>query len=719
MKKKIYTLDLRGKALTAEFTDLAENAHGSVLLRYGETAVFATAVIGKEKDGVDYFPLSVEFEERFYAAGQILGSRFVRREGRPSEQAILSARIVDRTIRPLFPSYIRNEIQVIITVLAIGEDDPDVAAVIASSLALAVSEIPWGGPLSATRIGIDASGAHIINPMYTGRGELKGEVLACGREGTINMIEVGASEVSEDQIEKALIEAASLNSEVVAWQEKIVQEIGTAKMTLTTPVIAEHVVALFNEHIGPKLENAVFGHGASKVGIYGLKDEWKAAAREHAPDAKKGDIERVFEEAIERTMDEGILKRNVRPDGRGMNELRTLYAQAGGISPQLHGSGIFYRGGTHMFSALTLGGPEDSQLIDTMEERETKKRFMHHYNFAPFSVGETGRVGGFNRRMIGHGALAEKALEAVIPSKEVFPYTIRLVSETMSSNGSSSMGSVCASILALMDGGVPITKPVAGIASGVIYESDTNYKLLTDIQGPEDQYGDMDFKVAGTRDGITAIQMDVKTLGIPVKILREALERAKEARFAILDVMTKELAAPRPEISPRAPKILTLQIDPKKIGMVIGSGGKTINKLKEDTGVDEISIEDDGTIFVMGTIDGAKEAVARIEAMTHEFKTGEVIIGKVTRLAAFGAFVSLNAFTDGLLHISEIAPFRIDTVEGVLAVGDEVTVVVKATEEDKVSLSIKMYDAEWATKKGLTPSTNSPRPPSSRPPFRR
>lgn len=719
MEKKIFTLDLRGKALTAEFTDLAENAHGSVLLRYGETAVFATAVLGKEKDGVDYFPLSVEFEERFYAAGQILGSRFVRREGRPSEQAILSARIVDRTIRPLFPSYIRNEVQVIITVLAIGEDDPDVVAVIASSLALAVSEIPWGGPLGATRIGIDTTGMHVINPIYTGRRELRGEVLACGREGTINMIEVGAYELSEDQIEKALSDAAEVNSEVVAWQEKIVADIGTAKRALAAPVVPDIVVATFTEHIGPKLVHAVFGHGASKVGIYGLKDEWKVIAKEKIPDAKKGDTERVFEDAIEHTMDEGILMRNVRPDGRGMNELRSLYAQAGGISPRLHGSGIFYRGGTHMFSALTLGGPEDSQLIDTMEEQETKKRFMHHYNFAPFSVGETGRVGGFNRRMIGHGALAEKALEPVIPSKDVFPYTIRLVSETMSSNGSSSMGSVCASILALMDGGVPITKPVAGIASGVIYESDNNYALLTDIQGPEDQYGDMDFKVAGTRDGITAIQMDVKTLGIPIKILREALERAKEARLTILDVMAKEIAAPRSEISPSAPKIITLKIDPKKIGMVIGSGGKTINKLKEDTNVDEISIEDDGTIFVMGSPEGAREAVARIEAMTHEFKVGEVLTGKVTRLATFGAFVALNSFTDGLLHISEIAPFRLDTVEQALAVGDEVTVIVKATEEDKVSLSIKMHDADWATRKGLTASTTPPRPPASRPPFRR
>ncbi len=720
MQQKTYSLEWGGRTLTAEFTDPAENAHGSVLLRYGETAIFATAVMGKERDGIDYFPLSVEFEERFYAAGQILGSRFVRREGRPSEQAILSARIVDRTIRPLFPNYIRNEVQVIITVLAIGDDDPDTLAVIAASLALATSETPWNGPVGAARIGITKEGVHVPNPTYGARGELTGEVLACGREGTINMIEVGANELSEDQVEKALAEASQMHDAVVAWQEQIVREIGTEKAVLAAPVIAEDVTAVFNEVIAPKLEHAMFGHGPSKEGIYALKDEWKAVVKERLPDAKKSDVERIFEEQIEATMDAGILDRKTRPDGRGMEQLRPLFAKAGGISPVLHGSGIFYRGGTHIFSALTLGSPEDSQLLDTMEEQETKKRFMHHYNFAPFSVGETGRVGGFNRRMIGHGALAEKAMEPVIPTKEEFPYTIRLVSETMSSNGSSSMGSVCASILALMDGGEPIKKPVAGIASGIIYESPTRYQLLTDIQGPEDQYGDMDFKVAGTKDGITAIQMDVKTLGVPVKILREALERAKDARHAIIDVMTAEIPAPRAEISPRAPKIITITIDPKKIGMVIGSGGKTINKIKEETKVDEISIEDDGTIFIMGTLDAASEAAKRIEDMTHEFKTGEVITGKVTRLATFGAFVGLNGYTEGLLHISEIAPFRLDKVEDALAVGDEVTVVVKATEEDKVSLSIKMHDAEWATRKGLTAST-APRPThtSSRPPFRR
>jgi polyribonucleotide nucleotidyltransferase len=721
MKKETYTLEWGGKTLIAEFTDLAENASGSVLVRYGETAVFVTAVMGKEKEGVDYFPLSVEFEERFYAAGQILGSRFVRREGRPSEGAILSARIIDRTIRPLFPDYIRNDVQIVATVLAMGDEDPAVVGVLGASLALGVSSIPWGGPIGAARIGIASDGTMHENPSYTTREGLRGDVLACGREGTINMVEVGAREVDETTIEHALTHASTLHTEAVAWQEGIVRERGKEKILLTAPHIPEEVTKVFMEHIEPKLTDAVFGHGASKVGIHALKEVWKTVAKEQLPDAKKGDIERIFERGVESAMDSGILDRQQRPDGRGMSELRLLYAQAGGVSPVLHGSGIFYRGGTHMFSALTLGSPDDSQLIDTMEEQETKKRFMHHYNFPPFSVGETGRVGGFNRRMIGHGALAEKALEPVIPQKEQFPYTIRLVSETLSSNGSSSMGSVCASTLALMDGGVPITKPVAGIASGVIYESAARYQLLTDIQGPEDQYGDMDFKVAGTRDGITAIQMDVKTLGIPVVILREALERAKDARHVILDVMEKEIRAPRPDISPRAPKILVMTIDPKKIGLVIGSGGKTINKIKEETLVDEISIEDDGTIYITGSHDAAKSAYERIEAMTHEFTQGEVLTGKVTRLAVFGAFVALNPYTEGLLHISEIAPFRLEKVDGILSVGDEVTVVVKATEEDKVSLSIKMHDPEWAAKRGITPQSRPAhngapsRPPHDRP----
>jgi polyribonucleotide nucleotidyltransferase len=390
-----------------------------------------------------------------------------------------------------------------------------------------------------------------------------------------------------------------------------------------------------------------------------------------------------------------------------MDDVRQLFAQAGNVSPVLHGSGIFYRGGTHIFTALTLGGPEDSQLIDTMEERETKKRFMHHYNFPPFSVGESGRIGGFNRRMIGHGALAEKALIPVVPKKEDFPYTIRLVSETMSSNGSSSMGSVCASILALMDGGVPITRPVAGIASGLMMEKGADgtlkYALLTDIQGPEDEHGDMDFKVAGTREGVTAIQMDVKVDGIPVYILREALEKAKVARLQIIDVIEKEIAMPRPDISPRAPKIVSMRISPNQIGLVIGGGGKTINGIKDDTGVSEITIEDDGTIYITGSGGTAELAKERIEILTHIFEIGEEMDVEVTRITPFGAFAKMNEHAEGLIHISEIAPFRVEKVEDILALGDVVPATIIKVEDGKIALSIKKADPLFAEKKGIKP----------------
>jgi polyribonucleotide nucleotidyltransferase len=391
-----------------------------------------------------------------------------------------------------------------------------------------------------------------------------------------------------------------------------------------------------------------------------------------------------------------------------MDELRALYAQAGGVSPILHGSGIFYRGGTHVFSALTLGGPDDAQLIDSLDEKPWKKRFMHHYNFPPYSVGETGRLGGLNRRMIGHGALAEKALSAVIPPKETFPYTIRLVSEALASNGSTSMGSVCASTLALMDGGVPISAPVAGIAMGVLYEGPERYAILTDIQGPEDEYGDMDFKVAGTREGVTAIQLDVKLDGVPVPVLAEGLMQAKKARLEILEVMAKAIAAPRATLSPRAPKIVSLSVPVDMIGMVIGPSGKNIRKIEEETGVASIAIEDDGTICITGVGEGPEKAADIIREMTRVFHTGDVVEGPVTRIMNFGAFVRLGGKTEGLVHISEIAPFRIARVEDALSLGENVKVVVKEIDEQgRVNLSIKAVDPEFASRKGLTPAQDN------------
>jgi polyribonucleotide nucleotidyltransferase len=694
-------MELAGKTLTAEFNDLTAHVNGSVMLRYGETVILVTAVMSDRESSANYFPLSVEFEEKFYAAGQILGSRFGRREGKPSDEAVLSARIVDRTIRPLFNQSLRNDIQVVVTVLAIGEDDPDVLAVIGASLALSVSDIPWQGPVGAIRIGrTKESGELVVNPTYLERTEKKLdiEVLACGKAGTINMIETAAYEASEEAVLSLLEEATKYHEAIEAFQTTIISDIGKTKKEPVALEIPEALIHIYENEFATKLRNEMFSKRAGKDHIYAVKKEFLAAIK--AADLSEAIAGEFFEEKIDHELHLGAIERNERADGRDMDSVRELYAQAGGISPVLHGSGIFYRGGTHIFSALTLGGPEAAQLIDTIEEQEGKKRFMHHYNFPPFSVGETGRVGGFNRRMIGHGALAEKALVPVIPSQEEFPYTIRLVSETLSSNGSSSMGSVCASVLAMMDGGVPIKRPVAGIASGVMIMGN-KYTLLTDIQGPEDEFGDMDFKVAGTSEGITAIQMDVKVGGISLEILKGALEKAREARLHILETMTAAIAAPRPHISPRAPEIVIVKINPDQIGLVIGGGGKTINAIKDSTGVQEITIEEDGTVFITGKNGSAQQAADKIRALTKIYTVGERVEAAITRLATFGAFAKLDAFNEGLIHISEIAPFRLETVEGILKEGEIIPVVVSKVEDGKIGLSIKQADPQFAEKRGI------------------
>jgi polyribonucleotide nucleotidyltransferase len=704
MHSKTYQLELAGKTITAEFNDLTHQAHGSVMMRMGETVVLVTAVMGeKEQPDMSYFPLSVEFEEKFYAAGAILGSRFQRREGRPSDEAILSARIVDRTIRPLFNHQLRRDVQVVVTVIAMGEDDPDVLAVIGASLALGVSPIPWNGPIGAVRIAKSiATGELIINPTYADRGSegFEFEVLACGHHGTINMIETAAREVSEEDIMAVLEAATVIHHDIVTFQENILREQSITKYVVPATVIPTAVETLFAQEFAAKLSTTLFSNQAGKTHLHHLKKQWLDTIQTLNSDVSSAKAELFFEDMVNEAIHVGAVEFKKRADGRTMDEVRPLYAKAGGISAALHGSGIFYRGDTHIFTALTLGGPEAAQLIDTMEDQSTAKRFMHHYNFPPFSVGETGRVGGFNRRMIGHGALAEKALLPVLPSKEEFPYTIRLVSETMSSNGSSSMGSVCASTLALMDGGVPITKPVAGIASGVMILGD-QYELLTDIQGPEDEHGDMDFKVAGTKDGITAIQMDVKVGGISIEILRGALEKARLARLHILDTITAELSTSRAHISPRAPEIVALTILPEQIGLVIGGGGKTINRIKDESGVEEISIEDDGTVFITGKNGSAKKAAAAIESLTRIYHVGERVTVTVTKIASFGAFAKLDDHHEGLIHISEIAPFRLESMDGVLAEGDVVPAIIAKVEDGKIGLSIKQADPDFAQKRGL------------------
>lgn len=709
-KKKEYSVEIGGKTLTAEFNDWANQANGSVLMRYGNSAVLATVVMGAKESDKDYFPLSVEYEEKFYAAGAILGSRFMRREGRPSDEAVLSGRIVDRTIRPLFPKGLKKDVQVIISVLSIDEDDTDILAVNAASLAIATSNIPWNGPVSAVRIGLEEGAADfLVNPTYKQRDEAGDpkavlDLTACGKDGLINMIEVGATEVTEETLAKALAKASEEIEKLQKWQVDVVAKEGVAKVDFKKAEPTPEMESFFKEFVEPKLLATKGKLGKEEINSF--KSEWMKAALEKFTDANPCLLDSLYEHNLDAFVHDLAIKEGKRVDGRAMDEIRSLYAQAGGISPMLHGTGIFYRGETHVLAALTLGGPGDAQLIDTIESRDMKKTFMLHYNFPPFSVGETGRVGGFNRRMTGHGALAEKALRAVLPTKEAFPYTIRIVSECLASNGSTSQATVCAGTLALMDAGVPITKPVAGIAMGMMSDAKAGvYKVLTDIQGPEDHHGDMDFKVAGTADGVTAVQMDVKVEGVPVNVLVEAFTQAKKARLQILDVITKEIAAPRADISARAPKILTIKVKVEQIGLVIGPGGKMINGIRERTKASDITIEEDGTVFITG-VDGAAEAAhEEIYQLTREYMPGEKFDGEVTRLMDFGAFVKIGMNAEGLVHVSEVAPFRIGNISEAVKEGDIVPVMLKEIDEKgRYNLSIKAADPEWAARKGLTPS---------------
>ncbi len=699
MQKKEFSIEVGGKTLTAMFSDLAEKAHGSVVLSYGNTVVLATVVMSKNKrEGMDFFPLIVDYEERFYAAGEILGSRFMRREGRPSDEAILGGRIVDRTIRPLFDHSLRNEVQVIITILAIDEDDPDILAVNAASLALGTSDIPWNGPVSAVRIGkTTESDEFFVNPTYKNREQehLLFDAFICGKKDTINMIEVGAKEVSESVIADSLAHATIEIEKIQKFQEKIIKEIGKEKRKIEKKEPSKELLALFNENITPNLDDAVFStKGKTHVE---LKDEFILQVKESLPEETAIAAE-YFEHAVDELLHKSALESEKRADGRAMDEVRPLFAKAGGISPVLHGVGTFYRGGTHVLSVLTLGGPKDAQLIDSMEVQEGKKYFMHHYNFPPFSGGETGRVGGMNRRMIGHGALAEKALLPLLPSKDEFPYTIRIVSESLASNGSTSMGSVCASTIALMDAGVPIKRPVAGIAMGLMMKGE-KYKVLTDIQGPEDHHGDMDFKVAGTSEGITAVQMDVKVEGVSIEILKEAFEYAKKARLTILQTIIQAIPEPRKEVALSAPKIIKKIIKEDQIGLVIGPSGKTIKGIVKETGA-EVDIEDDGTVFILGKKDVAEKAEAMIEDIVHEYKPGERFDGVVTRLMDFGAFVKIGPQAEGLVHISEFAPERINKITDVVGEGDHVPVVVKEVDErGRLNLSVKKADANFFKQK--------------------
>ncbi|HWA32021.1 MAG TPA: polyribonucleotide nucleotidyltransferase [Candidatus Paceibacterota bacterium] len=699
MKKKEYSMEIGGKTLTARFTDLAEQAQGSVIMQYGETIVLATACISHDRqEGLGFFNLTVDYMEKFYAGGKILGSRFTRREGKPSEDAILASRVIDRTLRPLFDHAIRHAVQVITTVISIDDNDSAMLAINAASLALLVSDIPWNGPVGAVRIGKYDSDSLAINVKKELRGEeseYKFDLLVCGKAGNINMIEASARQVPEEELEEALSAASSEITRLEEFQKMIAKEIGKEKRVIETEKVSAESKAMFDKEILPKMEAAIFS-GPGKAKIDELHNIWNKMVKEKYPERDDFQPEDdLFDETENEIIHKKAIHDDKRADGRKMDELRDLYAQAGGISSILHGSGIFYRGGTHVLSVLTLGGPEDRHLIDGMQTK-MEKRFMHHYNFPPYSAGEVGRAGFTNRREVGHGALAEKALAMVLPSETDFPYTMRLVSESTASNGSTSQASICASTLALMDGGVPILAPVAGIAMGLMYESDDKYKVLTDIQGPEDHHGDMDFKVAGTRNGITAIQLDVKVEGVPVKILGEAMRQSKDARLKIIERIEEEIPAPRKDISPNAPKILIMKIKVDQIGLVIGSGGKTIKEISEKSGA-VVTVEDDGTVYLTGKDGSAEKAKAMIEEMTHEFKPGELLKGEVVKLADFGAFVRLNPFVDGMVHISEMAPFRVERVSDIIKEGMIVPVKVLKVDEErgKISLSIREADRNF------------------------
>jgi len=697
---KEYSLDLvpavagqAGQTLKIEIGKLANQANGSVVARIGETVVLATAVMSKiPKKGGDYFPLTVDFEERFYARGKILGSRFIRREGRPSEEAILNGRLIDRSIRPLFDQGARNDVQIVATVLSVDEkNDPDIVAINAVSAALMISDIPWNGPVAAVRIG-KSDGKWIINPGFEEReAGISDLVVSVSKDMKINMIEAGPlSEISEDELAEGINFAMEYLQKIIDFNQKIADDFKTQKTIFSIETLdadlQNEAIRFLND--GGALEKAIYEKDRSKRADN--LDLLKAQLMERVKtinEDKSGAAEIIFEKAVDEIVHKNILEKNRRPDDRNLDELRSLSSEIG-VLPRTHGSGLFQRGETQVLSALTLGSPSDEQIIEGMII-QTKKHFMHQYNFPPFSVGETGRVGAPGRREIGHGSLAERALLKMVPGKEEFPYAIRIVSEVLSSNGSSSMASTCASTLALMDAGVPLKKPVAGIAMGLMSDEKGNYKILTDIQGPEDHYGDMDFKVAGTRDGITAMQMDVKVDGITVDILKEGLAQAKKARLEILDNMEKTIAKPKPELSPLAPRIITVQIPIDKIRDVIGSGGKIINEIIAQTGA-AIDIEETGLIFITGTNEKSSMAAkAIIEGIVKEYKVGEMVTGKVTQILDFGAIVEFGHGKDGMIHISELAPRRVEKVTDIVQVGDEVTVKIKRVENGKISLSLK------------------------------
>jgi polyribonucleotide nucleotidyltransferase len=676
--------EINGQSLLIETGTLAAQAGGAVSVRFGDTVVLVTATASPEPRPLDFFPLTVDYEERLYAAGKIPGS-FFRREGRPGTEAILAARLTDRPIRPLFPKGFRNDVQVIITVLSADqENDPDVLGTIGASAALMISNIPFDGPVSSVRVGrID--GQFVALPTFSQLQQSDLDLVVAGTRDAIMMVECGSKEVPEADMVAAVRFGHETNQKIIAIQDELIARNAKSKLAFTPktvdPEIDSTVRAFLQEPLAA-LKRPMGKQEHAETEAAALLSAVEHFGEQHT----KEQVTAVFESMLKQIVRNAILDEGRRPDGRTTTEIRPLSC-AVGILPRTHGTGLFKRGETQVLTIATLGSVGEMQKIDSLSP-EGSKRYIHHYNFPPFSVGEVRRVGSPGRRDIGHGALAERALEPMVPDVESFPYTIRLVSEVLSSNGSSSMGSVCGSTLAMMDAGVPLKKPVAGVAMGLVLGEDGRYTVLTDIAGIEDHLGDMDFKVAGTTDGITALQMDIKVKGITPEIMEQALAQAKEGRLFILNKMLETIPEPRQELSPFAPRMYSIKINPDKIGAVIGPGGKTIRSIIDATKA-SIDIEDDGTVFIGSpNEEGARKAIQMVEGLTKEVEVGQVYTGKVTRIMPFGAFVEILPGKDGMVHISELTDHRVERVEDEVKLGDEVTVVVSEIDHmGRVNLS--------------------------------
>jgi polyribonucleotide nucleotidyltransferase len=731
------TLTVGGRAMVIETGELAKQANGSALVRYGDQNVVLCAVTisDKPREGIDFFPLTCDFEEKMYAAGKIPGG-YIKREGRPSEHAVISSRQIDRPIRPLFPDGFRNDVQIVATVLSIDPElDADVLGVCAAGAALAVSDVPFEQTVAAVRVGRDERGEYVCNPTLPQYDAGGMDIVIAGTADAVMMVEGSAKEIDEEEFLGAVEFAHAEIRKIVAAIDDLARKAGKPKrqypVAAADPDLERWVRKNFAKDVAKAMRTvdkqkreAAFGALSIDEALArcGKKDDAIKALLE-APNSAK-DFYKVIKTMEEDELRSMVVDEKVRPDGRKPDEVRPIWCKVHYV-PRVHGSGIFTRGQTQVFTAATLGSTSDAQRLDGIVALENK-RYMHFYNFPPYSVGETRPMRGPGRREIGHGHLAERALAAVLPSKEEFPYTLRLISEVLESNGSSSMASVCASTLALMDAGVPIRDHVAGVAMGLILKDD-KYAILTDIQGLEDALGEMDFKVAGTRKGITAIQMDIKVQGITIEIMREAMARAKQSRHAIIEKLTETIARPRAELSEYAPRMIVIKIDPAKIKDVIGPGGKIINKIIADTGVEKIDIEDDGSVFIT-SLDGASGERAKqiVENLTKEVVVGETYLGTVTRIITIGAFVQILPGKEGLVHISQLAPTRVERVEDVVKVGDEIMVkVVEIDNQGRINLSRKALlgsvstNGDYGSRAVRTPAPPGPPSAPDAPPMRR